>query len=64
MKRPKSGYLGETVPVGGGGGGGGGIRSERHVKRGEKIDPVRHDKETDRYGRTDVSGDHEYLFCL
>ena len=57
MKWPKSHDLGEqvAVPVGGGGGG---IRSEQHVKRGEKIDPVRYDKETDRYGRMDAMGDH------
>ena len=58
MKWPESGDLGESVPVGRGGGGGR-IRSEQHVKRGVKIDTVPHDKETDRYGRTDMAGDHD-----
>ena len=37
-------------------------RSQRHVKRGGK-DPVRYDKETDRYYRTEVSFDHNYSVC-
>ena len=36
-------------------------RTRRTRKEREK-DPVRHDKKTDRYGRTNASGDHEYLF--
>ena len=42
---------------------GGGRRTRTSTRRTHKErnkDPVRHDKETDRYGRTNASGDQDY----
>ena len=38
----------------------GGRRRTRRTHKERKKDTVRHDKETDRYGRINVSGYHDY----
>ena len=35
----------------------------RGTRKERKKDTVRHVKETDRYSKTDATGDHDYLFC-
>ena len=41
----------------------GGRRRTRRIRKERKNDTIRHDKETDRYSKTDATGDHDYLFC-
>ena len=41
----------------------GGRTRTRRTHKERKKDTVRHGKETDRYSKTDATGDHNYLFC-